>query len=157
MAGENPKDKTFTAGRLAKMLGCSVRSIYRWEKSGVIPPATRIERGGVSTRIYTASQVEEIRHKVQGRLDLTTAARPTPQTIHEILGVTPDLMMMMDQFGDIFEKSGSLLRVPFECQRPFVRAMEFARKHGCKEIAVTAPDGTTRIFSVKASKKRSRG
>jgi predicted transcriptional regulator len=73
------RERTYTAGQLARMLGCSLRSIYRWEEAGVIPRAKRVERGKVSARIYTASQVEEIRSSVQARLnfDFTLSAART--------------------------------------------------------------------------------
>jgi hypothetical protein len=137
------EDKKFTAGQVARELGCSLRSIYRWEESGVIPAATRVERGCVSVRIYSAAEVEEIRRRVHGRLNIIAALQP------------PSLPVI-DSGIAYMEREGFLLPVPPEWQRAFAQAMEYVRKRGCKEIAVIAPDGSKQVFSAKGKRKRAR-
>ena len=75
MTTENEDQTFFTTGQLAEILGCDIRSIYRWEQTGVIPAPSRVERGGVRARVYTAAEVEEIRKKVQDRISFTATVR----------------------------------------------------------------------------------
>lgn len=132
----------YTAGQLARTLGCSLRTLYRWEESGVIPRADRIERGNVSTRIYTASQVEEIRRKVQARLDFTGSLwerQPEPSPV----------MRAIEQY---ILDSGIGIPVPEEYRQIFAKAAEFARNHGCTSITVASPDSKQRKFSLRRKK-----
>ena len=78
MSTVNTDEAVYSVGQVAAMLGCSVRSLYRWEKSGAIPAPTRIDRGGVSARVYSQLQVEEIREKVKGRIVFTNIVRERP-------------------------------------------------------------------------------
>ena len=66
---------TYTAAQAAQMLGCSLRSLYRWEKAGVIPAAKRVERGQVPARVYTVSEVEAIRKITHDRVDFAALTR----------------------------------------------------------------------------------
>src|ERR1700733_13768168 len=63
---EQPKN--YTASMVARILGCSLRSIYRWEKDNQIPQARRIDVGGISVRVFTPKEIEAIRKIVQARL-----------------------------------------------------------------------------------------
>lgn len=74
------KNKLFTIGALARVLGCSVQAIRLWEKQGVIrPPAIR---NGKGDRLYSPNEIRVI-HEVmqaQGRVDDSKARpRSTPQ------------------------------------------------------------------------------
>lgn len=142
MPKEQSGELTYTAGQAARMLGCSLRTLYRWEESGVIPPANRTKRGQVNARIYTAEQVEAIREKVQDRLDFAKAVPPVPSASQQLdwPRVWGELALMM------------VLPVPEESKKLFVKAIEFARKHGCSSITVTATDGKEKMFSLKRRK-----
>ena len=65
----------YTVGQAAARLGCSIRSLYRWEQAGIIPKPNRVENGGVSMRLYSESAIEQIRKSVAGRLTCTAALR----------------------------------------------------------------------------------
>jgi DNA-binding transcriptional MerR regulator len=65
----------YTVSQAAELLGCSIRSLYRWEQAGIIPKPDRVENGGVSTRVYRESTIDQIRKLVGGRLTYTALRR----------------------------------------------------------------------------------
>ena len=165
MPEKKSKEPIYTARQLALLLGCSLRSIYRWEKAGVIPAATRIKRGGVSARIYTASQAEAIRQKVQGRLDLAAATHQPGFEGWEDRGPGGGLFpsepfqgqnqYVYSALGRAFAKLfpfGAVM-FPHESAPLFMRAMKFAQEHGCEALTITAPGGRTETFSLVHRKK----
>jgi hypothetical protein len=141
MSGQADEERVFSAGQLADMLGCSIRSIYRWEETGVIPMAQRVERGGVSARVYTASQVEEIRQKVQGRIAFAAIVREH-QPRRRIRKADLKVVMRKRRRGVVEQFTAHPADAPV-----FLRAMKFVRRHGgCRQLAVTALDGETQTF-----------
>jgi DNA-binding transcriptional MerR regulator len=137
-------EDVFSAGQLADILGCSIRSIYRWEETGVIPTAQRVERGGVSARVYTASQVEEIRQRVQGRITFTAIVRD--QVRQRRRGTEPKKVIITKRRGVLEE-----VRAHLEDATVFLKALKFARKHGCKQLVITGLDGRTQNFVADSS------
>jgi hypothetical protein len=72
MNTQKDDQRTYTSRQAAQLLGCSLRSLYRWEQDDQVIPLNlrpeRIQVGGLSVRIYTAAKVEAIRSRVQSRL-----------------------------------------------------------------------------------------
>src|SRR5437764_334733 len=81
MPPEESVEQRYTVGQLAKILGCSLRSLYRWEEAGVIPQAARIDRGEVSAGFYTASRGQEIRRILKPRLLFDSLLAMAPPVI----------------------------------------------------------------------------
>ena len=65
----------YTVGQVAKLLGCSIRSLYRWEKEGLIPIARRLDCGAIRTRVYNDADLDEIRKFAEGRLTYIATLR----------------------------------------------------------------------------------
>jgi hypothetical protein len=171
------EERTYTAGQLARMLGCSLRSIYRWEEAGVIPRATRVERGKVSARIYTASQVEKIRSSVQARLNFESLfpkqdlvwdsgsgklvpgpkREPPRRSIRDEAARILEEKALMRPFSDALRETFPFRNIyfPHVSALLFIRAMRFAQKVGCDTITITAPGGKSQTFSL--SRKRQSG
>ena len=63
-----------TTSQLAALLGCSIRTLYRWEKDGLIPVPKRVN-GKVKSRMYTADEAGAIQAIVQERLEYWQAVR----------------------------------------------------------------------------------
>jgi predicted DNA-binding transcriptional regulator AlpA len=57
----------YTIGDVAKMIGRSIMTIYRWEGAGLIPKPSRVGAGQISLRAYTEEEVAAIREVVQPR------------------------------------------------------------------------------------------
>ena len=57
-----------TSGELARELGCSLRTVYRWEKDGTIPKVSRIAMGKTQVRDYSQKDLEAIRLLVDARI-----------------------------------------------------------------------------------------
>jgi hypothetical protein len=144
MPGQNKEERTYSAGQVARMLGCSLRSLYRWEESGAIPKAGRIDRGGVSARVYTEAQIEELRRILGDRLRFATAAWNPPPIVQD-----PFMASLARAVGEI---SPSIHELPTDAQPLFRQAMKFARRHGAASITIVAPNGKQAVFS-----KRKRG
>src|SRR4051794_4160748 len=73
------KAPVYTVGQAAELLGCSVRSLYRWEQARIIPEPDRVENGAVRTRVYSDSTIDQIRKLVGGRLTCAAALRRESQ------------------------------------------------------------------------------
>ena len=52
-----PTTSLVSVGMIAKRLNVSPSMIVRWEKSGRIPAATRVEAGSLRRRVWTGDQV----------------------------------------------------------------------------------------------------
>jgi hypothetical protein len=149
MPEQKKKEQTYSAGQVARMLRCSLRSLYRWEETGAIPKADRIDRGGVSARVYTESQIEELRRILGDRLSFsTTVLNPGPKLIDR-LEQTAFASLCAQVFAEIDPAVHSL---PLDVRPLFRKAMKFARHHGATSITIVAPDGKRAVFS-----KRKRG
>src|SRR5260370_34521240 len=61
----------FSSGQLARLLGISRRTLYRWEQESLIDQPQRINRGPMSIRVYTGQQAEVIREKMKDRIAAT--------------------------------------------------------------------------------------
>ena len=166
MSSENEESKLFTTGQLAELLGCNIRSIYRWEQSGVIPAPSRVERGGVQARVYTAAEVEHIRKAVQDRISFTATVRqgapkrrisPVPRDRRPVVVPKATTKRRKRTSGRPVQKvkvprtlpvsSTEVFEVSVEYASQFIGAVRFAQKHGCLALTVTAPDGKTRTFT----------
>jgi hypothetical protein len=169
VASENVKEPVFTTGQLAEILGCDIRSIYRWEQSGVIPAPSRVERGGVKARVYTAAEVEQIREKVKDRISFTATVRQgglkrrsrrepmTRTNPRRVVVLAPKEGKKRRNLRSGPRKNVKVVRstpvdveelaVPPEYGSQFIGAVRFAQKHGCLALTVTAPDGKTRTFT----------
>jgi hypothetical protein len=133
----------YTVGQLADMLGCSVRSIYRWEEQGVIPPPTRIDRGEVSARVYSTAQVADIRAKVQGRISFTALVRErrTPRRISEqrpVIHLKKKDIRRKRRPSAMEEVTMDPAWAP-----TFMKALAAANKDGCTSLVLI--DGTGRV------------
>lgn len=118
-----PQSNTLlTSRQLAEAIGCSVQSIYRWEKQGVIPKAQRLSYGETSARVYTQEQLEEIRKLVNHRI-----------------GRGQDQRYLS---GDSLE---ALLR--FGWAALFVRALKAARQRGCQSLTMINGSGDVEVFT----------
>src|ERR1700736_5428031 len=58
----------YSISQLARRLGCSIPSLYRWEKAGVIAAPQRLEIGGLSARIYSEEEAQIIAALVEPRI-----------------------------------------------------------------------------------------
>lgn len=55
-------EQLYTISQIAEELGTSAQQIRRWEREGLIPPASRrIQRGSRLDRRYTADDLERLR------------------------------------------------------------------------------------------------
>ena len=54
-------------GTVARRLGVSPTMIRRWELSGQIPPAARVEAGTIRRRVWTAQELAEMETTLAGR------------------------------------------------------------------------------------------
>ena len=52
-------------GGVAEAMGVTPNAVRKWEATGVIPPALRIEPG--SRRVYLSSDLEAIRQRVEAK------------------------------------------------------------------------------------------
>jgi DNA-binding transcriptional MerR regulator len=139
------EESLITVGQLADMLGCSVRSIYRWEESGVIPKPQRIDRGNVSARVYTETEVEQIRKKLHGRLTFTALVRDVPVRHRQANPERKVMRRKQSQRGIVDEINVDPQYAPL-----FMRALRYARKHGgCRTVTVVIEtnDGELKTFS----------
>jgi DNA-binding transcriptional MerR regulator len=59
--------KTYRAKEVCEMFDISKVTLFRWEKEGKIAPVKRDWRGW---RIYTESNITDIRHLIQGQQKL---------------------------------------------------------------------------------------
>jgi hypothetical protein len=151
----------YSVGQVAEMLGCSVRSLYRWEDSNVIPKAQRIDRGGVSARIYTESQVEEIRKKVADRIVFTAIVsersdRPSARMIvreRKQVQKPRKVVHLKKKYSgrDVIETI-----TPDADSAPlFFRMMRDAKKKpGCIEGTLTWSDGEKRTYQMPTDKRK---
>jgi excisionase family DNA binding protein len=150
MGQKQAGEPTYTAGQAARMLGCSLRTLYRWEEDGTIPAVDRVNRGKLRVRIFTESQIERIRRKVQGRLSFT-------QSLHDGYGMAlsplPPLDPVLQALAEAMRSAGLNLPVPSEYQRLFADAMKFVEEHGCASVTVTLPDGRTQTFALSRKQK----
>jgi hypothetical protein len=139
----------YTVGQLADMLGCSVRSIYRWEERGVIPQALRVDRGEVSARVYTQSQVEEIRQKVQARISFTTVLRERPQKRRNRDSNLPLRVVKVKKKNVRPSQRGVIDEITMDPSWApvFIRAMTAARKYGCKALTLVTATGDVHSFT----------
>ncbi len=132
------------------MLGCSLRTLYRWEEDGTIPPVDRVNRGKLRVRIFTASQIEKIRRKVHDRLSFT-------ESLHEGYGMSlsplPPLDPVLQALGEAMQRAGLNLPVPSEYQRLFADAMKFVKEHGCVSVTVTLANGMAQTFALSPKQK----
>jgi hypothetical protein len=73
-ANENSpaKGQLYTARQAAVILGCSQRSLYRWEEANLIDKPELIKVGELAVRVYSAAQVQAIRGFMQSRLPSKT-------------------------------------------------------------------------------------
>lgn len=56
------QEKLYTISQIAEELGTSAQQIRRWEREGLIPPASRrIQRGQRLDRRYTEEDLERLR------------------------------------------------------------------------------------------------
>ena len=139
----------YTVGQLADMLGCSVRSIYRWEEQGAIPPPTRIDRGEISARVYSAAQVADIRAKVEGRISFTALVkeRRTPRRISEqrpVIRVKKKGLRRKRRPSVMEEVTMDPAWAP-----AFMKALAAANKDGCTSLVLIDGMGRVQTFTTQ--------
>jgi transcriptional regulator with XRE-family HTH domain len=131
---------TYTASQLAEELGCSVRSIYRWEKGEVIPKAERIDRGMVQARVYTKAQAEEIRKKVKERITFTAMVRERYPKRKKKSGYATRVSPKMPPTAEDLAMDPDWAPI-------FLKAIRVAQAQGCAEISLKTANGEVYRFS----------
>src|SRR5262245_48712657 len=130
------EEQLYSVGQLAEMIGCSVRSIYRWEEAGAIPKPDRIERGEVSARVYTQSQVEEIRKKVRGRLTYAAIIREPRRESLEPQGNRPRSKLGKKKARKRGPDEPEVLARGEDWAPLFASAARTSQKEGCVAVTV---------------------
>lgn len=140
------EESLVSVGQLADRLGCSVRSIYRWEESGVILKPQRIDRGGVSARVYTESEVEEIQKTLHGRLMYTAIVRDVPVR-RQRQRPNAERTVMKTRTKPKQQGFVEATRMDERDGPLFLRGIRFAKKWGgCRTLTVETMGGKRRTF-----------
>ncbi len=81
---QTTESQLYTARQAAQKLGCSQRSLYRWEEARLIEKPQLIKVGDLAVRVYTEAKLKAIERFMQSRPSSETKlGKASSETFHE--------------------------------------------------------------------------